>query len=129
MSITLEFSRRLTLPGASNTGVNAINDSDELSGAECAAATCQGFTYLNGQFTTVNFSASLGQIINLAINNAGRLAAAYVDSAGNFHGAVSAIGPFAYVPIFGAGDVSVLDLSTSLLAAELLWGLRPFTRP
>jgi YVTN family beta-propeller protein len=105
----------INFPGASNTGVNAINDSDELSGAECAAATCQGFTYLNGQFTTVNFPASLGEIINLAINNAGQLAAAYVDSAGNFHGAVSAIGPFAYVPNYTPGTLSIFDTTLNLL--------------
>jgi YVTN family beta-propeller protein len=107
--------------GAADTAVEAINDNGELSGTECNT-TCRGFTRVNDEFTTVNFPATTGTIVNLVLNNAGQLAAQYQDLEGNFHGAVSAIGPFAYV---GNGTspscctLTVLDTSTNLVLTTI----------
>jgi len=124
----------INVPGALNTGVTGINDSGELSGYYCEVTPCpiftpgpqrSFFTSANGQFTTVNFAATTGgdtSNLNLALNNAGQLAAAYDDSAGNAHGAVSAIGPFAYVATGATGPccaLTVLDTSTNLVAATI----------
>jgi YVTN family beta-propeller protein len=109
----------INFPGATNTFVDGINDSGELSGTECNATltACEGFTYLNGQFTTVNFPAATGVITFLVVNNAGQLVATYQDTEGNYHGAVSAIGPFAYVanPATSVNDVFAIDTATNLV--------------
>ena len=109
----------INLPGASCTGVNAINDSGELSGYYCVGTlgASEGFTNVDGRFTKVNFPSNLGTLINLAVNNAGQLVAAYLDSEGNYHGAISAIGPFAYVAntATGVNDVFAIDTATNLV--------------
>ena len=57
--------------------------------------------------------------MNLELNNAGQLVAAYQDSAGNSHGSVSAIGPFAYIGNVTSGDLTVLDTSTNLVLTTI----------
>jgi YVTN family beta-propeller protein len=118
----------INFPGAPNTGVTGINDSGELSGYYCEVTPCpiftpgpqrSFFTSVNGHFTTVNFAAITGvetSNLNLALNNAGQLVAAYQDSEGNSHGAVSAIGPFAYL---GSSSIVVLDTSTNLVLTTI----------
>ena len=123
----------INFPGAPNTAVTGINDSGEVSGVYCGTAACpiftpgpqrSFFTSANGQFTTVNVPTTAGGIsnLNLVMNNAGQLVAAYQDTAGNSHGAVSAVGPFAYVATGATGPccaLTVLDTSTNLVAATI----------
>ena len=127
----------INFPGAPNTGVTGINDGGELAGYYCDITPCpiftpgpqrSFFTSVAGQFTTVNVPTTAGGIFNLnfALNNAGQLVAAYEDSEGNSHGAVSAIGPFAYVPISNGNVVSVFDVSTDLLLTTIPVGAAPF---
>jgi YVTN family beta-propeller protein len=121
----------INFPGAANTTVTGINDGGELFGVYCDQPSCpfftagpqKWFTDRNGQFTTVDLAPS-GEIsnLNLEANNAGQLVAAYQDSAGNSHGAVSAVGPFAYVATGATGPccaLTVLDTSTNLVAATI----------
>ncbi len=118
----------INFPGAANTTVTGINDSGELAGAYCDATACpfftpgpqKYFTKINGQFETVDVP-SAGEIsnLNLELNNAGQLVAAYQDSIGNAHGAVSAIGPFAYVGNALSSTLTVLDTSTNLVATTI----------
>ena len=107
----------INFPGASSTYVNSINDGGELSGAFIGTAASGGFTYLNGQFATVNFPATTGVIGNLALNNSGQFAAFYEDPELNYHGAVSAMGPFAYVG--SSAGINVFDTSTDLLLTTI----------
>jgi YVTN family beta-propeller protein len=121
----------INFPGAANSTVTGINDSGELFGVYCDQPSCsffspgpqKWFTDRNGQFTTVNVAASDDIAnLNLEANNAGQLVAAYQDSAGNSHGAVSAVGPFAYVATGATGPccaLTVLDTSTNLVAATI----------
>jgi YVTN family beta-propeller protein len=122
----------ISYPKAANTGVTGINDSGELAGYYCDLTSCpvftpgpqKWFTYNNGQFATVNVIPSAGDIfnLNLDLNNAGQLVAAYQDSAGNAHGAVSAIGPFAYVGNQTSSScctLTVLDTSTNLVLTTI----------
>ena len=117
----------VNFPGAPNTGVTGINDGGELAGYYCDITPCpiftpgpqrSFFTSVAGQFTTVNVPTTAGGIFNLnfALNNADQLVAAYEDSAGNSHGAVSAIGPFAYL---GSSSIVVLDTSTNLVLTTI----------
>jgi YVTN family beta-propeller protein/probable HAF family extracellular repeat protein len=121
----------INFPGATNTTVTGINDGGELAGAYCDAVTCpfftpgpqKYFTETNGQFKTVDVPTA-GEVanLNLELNNAGQLVAAYQDSAGNAHGAVSAIGPFAYVGNYIAAScctLTVLDTSTNLVLTTI----------
>jgi YVTN family beta-propeller protein/probable HAF family extracellular repeat protein len=116
----------INFPGATNTTVTGISDGGELAGAYCDSVTCpfftpgpqKYFTETNGQFKTVDVPTA-GEVsnLNLELNNAGQLVAAYQDSAGNAHGAVSAIGPFAYVGNATSPScctLTVLDTSTNL---------------
>ena len=107
----------INVPGSSSTSVNAINDSGQLSGVFSNSAAAFGFTYLNGQFTTVNFPASTGSIENLALNNAGQLAAFYEDPGGDLRGALLTFGPFAYVN--SATGINVYDVGTLLLLTSV----------
>ena len=109
----------INFPGASQTLIQAISDSNEMSGVYTIGANTFGFTYLNGVFTTINFP--LGIVANLAVNNAGQLGVFWGDSGGNYHGAVSAIGPFAY---FGYDAVTVLDTSTNLVLTSIPVGMK-----
>jgi YVTN family beta-propeller protein len=121
----------INFPGAPNTGVTGINDSGELSGYYCEVTPCpiftpgpqrSFFTSVNGHFTMVNFAAITGvetSNLNLALNNAGQLVAAYQDSAGTAHGAVSAIGPFAYVGNALSSTLTVLDTATNLVETTI----------
>ncbi len=118
----------IKFPGASNTAVTGINDSGEVSGVYCDPAACtffvpgpqKYFTEINGRYTTVDVPTT-GEIanLNLELNNAGQLIAAYQDSGGGSHGAVSAIGPFAYIGDATSGDLTVLDTSTNLVLTTI----------
>ncbi len=122
----------INFPGAPNTAVTGINDGGELSGVYCETAACpiftpgpqrSFFTYFGGQYKTIDVPTT-GEIsnLNLTVNNAGQLVAAYQDTADNSHGAVSAAGPFAYVATGATGSccaLTVLDTSTNLVAANI----------
>ena len=126
----------INFPGASSTGVTGVNDSGEVSGFYCDAATCpiftpgpqrSFFTMANDRFTTIGVSAVPSETsnLNLALNNAGQLVAAYQDSAGGSHGDVSAIGPFALVPEFNSQNLLVYDVSAHLLVKTVSVGGGP----
>jgi YVTN family beta-propeller protein len=122
----------IEFPGAANTGATGINDSGEVAGGYCVPVGCtffvdgpqKYFIYKNGQYTTIDVpTPSDINNLNLELNNAGQLVAAYQDSVGgNSHGSVSAIGPFAYVGNATSSDcctLTVSDTSTNLVLTTI----------
>jgi probable HAF family extracellular repeat protein len=79
---------QIDVPGATYTGLMAVNNHDVLAGNYCDTQTCYGFTLANGQMDVVMVPGSISTEV-FALNDAGQLCGAYFDASGINHGFVA----------------------------------------
>jgi uncharacterized membrane protein len=97
----------LSVPGATVTGPNGINDTGSVVGVyldeNSNSGSDQGFLYSGGAFTTLNFPGATGTGA-LGINNHGQIVGFYFDSFGITYSFIHSDGVFQQLTVPGCDD-------------------------
>jgi YVTN family beta-propeller protein len=120
----------LDYPGTADTYFTSINDTGTLAGwfYDYSNSVYRGFKYAAGQYSAIKIPpAPYNSVVYLAVNNSGQtVGATYnLNTAARGNGFFLSTGPYAYVPEFNAGSVSVFDVSFDLPVTSIPVGAGP----
>ncbi|MCX5888821.1 MAG: hypothetical protein NTY36_05140 [Deltaproteobacteria bacterium] len=112
----------ISVPGATETHINSINNMGTMVGTAFFGATAQGLVIdPNGAITMVNFPGATGTFLQ-GVNDAGNISGFYTDSVGGTHGFIEIGGVFGTHDFPGATSTQLFGLSNTGQAAATFIG-------
>ena len=117
----------VTYPGSASTALNGVTNSGLVVGTYVLPnQTADHVFFSNGNtYTTEDFPGAASSLA-ANMNDLGEIVGIYYDASNNGHGFLMTTGPFAYAANFNSGNVSMIDILTSLPVATIPVGSGPW---